>query len=491
VIHEAPGVDVFPPDLRRPNSWITYRFLLAYVSVFALVGTRMLAQPSFWRALIDTLILCVLCLFAWLLPDERGDRRALRLFSFFNFLFYGFVALLILALEAFPASLGSSRLQFIYQRVGGEPLEVLDHGILLAVIAQCTVLTVCAFARRRETRRRSWQSAVGFVDHPLILPTIVVAFVISNLAPNVVPIPIAEIVHTWGILLTGILALRLVRWMRGSSGVTTWLWIVALMAAVGLASGWRGRLIELVLLVVIVVVAERGRLPRRLVLFSALGLIMFLPWAVAYRSTLWYTDQGSGLEAVVNSAQVASRETASLSIKDRAVLTVQFLALRVGGQRIDELAGISAQPIRMHGSTIWPFLTSPIPRFFWPDKPALSPQLNKIAVVLKKSPSTDTTRTSMVWTQYTDLYLNFGVAGLVLGTLLLAIVLKWLNSSLLRDDARSPESVGTFVVLFTTFWGEQTIGMMFQFIVRMLLLFGLIGWLATTRGANRTVNNVS
>jgi hypothetical protein len=253
------------------------------------------------------------------------------------------------------------------------------------------------------------------------------------------------------------------------------------MAGVALFTGWKGRVIEVVILAIIVVVAERGRLPRRLILVSALALVMFIPWAIAYRTTLWFTDQGGGLDARLRSAQVASRETASMSIVDRTVLTVGYVALRVGGQRIDELAEISAEPVRMHGSTIWPFLASPIPRFLWPSKPSLSPQLNKIAVVLKRdagaaSASTDST-TSMVWTQYTDLYLNFGVLGLGIGVVLIAGFLRWLNSSLLRDEVRTPETVGAFVILFTPFWHEDTIGVVFQFVIQTLLIFWGLSWL--------------
>jgi hypothetical protein len=270
--------------------------------------------------------------------------------------------------------------------------------------------------------------------------------------------------------------------MRGLSEVGSWLWIVVLMAGVALFTGWKGRVIEVVILAIIVVVSERGRLPRRLILVSALALVLFIPWAIAYRGILWYTDQGGGLDARFKSAQLASRETASKSIIDRTVSTVGFVAFRVGGQRIDELAEISAEPVRMHGSTIWPFIASPIPRFLWPSKPSLSPQLDRIAVVLKQdagatSTSTEGVTTSMVWTQYTDLFLNFGVVGLGVGVLLIAGFIRWLNSSLLRDEVRTPETVGAFVILFTPFWHEDTIGMVFQFVIQTLLIFWGLSWL--------------
>jgi hypothetical protein len=477
--------EVVPSVEQRPGAWLTDSFLAGYFTCFIvllLAVARLLVSSLLLQAWIDGLVLCALCLFAWFLPDDDGDRRGLKLLSFFNFLYYGFVALLMVAMETWPDIFHPEIYRFLYSRVGGEPLAVLDRGILLAVMVQAIVLAVWATPQRQGRPRHLWQTVMEFVERPAILATTVVAFVVSSAAPQIVPLSIAHFLYLWGVLLSGILALRMVRWMRGLSEIGSWLWIIGLMAGVALFTGWKGPVIELVILAIIVVVAERGRLPRRLILVSALALVLFMPWAVAYRGILWHTDQGGGLDARLRSAQLASRETASMSIIDRTVSTVGFVAFRVGGQRIDELAEISAEPVRMHGSTIWPFIASPIPRFLWPSKPSLSPQLNKIAVVLKQdagaaSASTDSLATSMVWTQYTDLYLNFGVIGLAIGVLLIAGFLRWLNSSLLRDEVRTPETVGAFVILFTPFWHENTIGMVFQFVIQALLIFWGLSWL--------------
>jgi hypothetical protein len=477
--------DVVRPVGQRAEAWLTDSFLAGYFTSFIvllLAVARQFVGSLLLQTWIDGLILCALCLFAWFLPDEDSDRRGLRLLSFFNFLYYGLIALLMVAMETWPDVFHPESYPFLYRRVGGEPLAVLDRGILLAMMAQAIVLAVWASPQRRGRPRHLWHTVMEFVERPAILATTVVAFIVSNVAPQIVPLSIAHFLYLWGVMLSGILALRMVRWMRGLSEVRSWLWIVALMAGVALFTGWKGRVIEVVILAIIVVVSERGRLPRRLILVSALALVLFIPWAIAYKGILWYTDQGGGLDARLRSAQLASRETASMSVLDRSVLTVGFVAFRVGGQRIDELAEISDEPVRMHGSTIWPFLASPIPRFLWPSKPSLSPQLNKIAVVLKRdagaaSTSTDNVTTSMVWTQYTDLYLNFGVVGLGVGVLLIAGFLRWLNSSLLREEVRTPETVGAFVILFTPFWHEATIGMVFQFVIQTLLVFWGLSWL--------------
>jgi len=430
------------------------------------------------RSVLDGAILLLLCVWPLTWRDDHGDRRTLKLLSFFSAVFFAVVGLMLIAFEVWPDALKPETTALLYRRVGGDPLAVLDKGLLLMVVVQAIFLAIWALPRRRESSWSAWQPLGEFFDRPMVVSTTVLAYAASEIGRSSIPAALYNVVVVWGLLLNVAIAVRLVRWLRGEGDLKTWMALVLIKAGVGLFTGWRGRLLELAALLLIVYLAERGRLPVRWLLATGLVfMFLLLPFLIGYRSVLWGSDS-NGLSSRIDAASAAFEDDPSGSWSDRFLTSYRFLAQRLGGERIDELSGVAAQNVRLNGGSLWPFLTAPIPRAIWPTKPVLSPELNKIAVVLKKSPSAGSSNltTSMVWTQYTDMYLNFGLGGIVVGSILLGLYCRWLGRQLLRTSIRTPETVGMFVVMFGPFWGEFTLGYVFQTEVQLFMLLAVVYW---------------
>ena len=453
------------------------RTITAYFIGLGLVTARVVSSSHFRVAVLDGILLVYLCWVVWLLPDRSGRFRSLKLLTIFNCIYFGIMGLMLLVMEAQPSVFRPETLGLLYRKVGGDPIANLDRGLLLALTAQ-VMLTVAFLIplpapRTRNTSQRGLSVVMSWLERPVVLVSITLAFVVSRVWPDHVPLVGAQLVYVWGTLFEAVLAMRLVRWLRDrplrAEKALRWLWIVVMIVAAGLYSGWRGRLIELAALLVIALVADRGEIRLRWIAIGSLAFgLLIVPWSITYRSILW-GGPDEGLAGRIRAGQIATQETASLSLHDRALTSFSFVGLRVGSQRIDELSGVAAQSTRLNGRSIWPFLAGPVPRAVWQSKPQMSPQLNVIAHSLGKGQPSDF-GTSMVWTQYTDLVLNFGTMGLLVGAFILGLFARWLNSVFLVAGRRTPEAVGLFTLFFSPLWREHPVGLVYQLEVQFLII---------------------
>lgn len=462
---------------------LSLKGLAAYFLGVILIGVRIFSSSLFLVAVLDGILLIYLCAAVWVLSDLAGQLRALKLLSLFNAIYYGIVGLMLLAMEAYPGVFHIEALGLLYRRVGGDPIANLDRGFLLALTAQVALTAAFLFPLARRRPRSMCPSQLVKVmprlERRVVLASVTLAYIVSRVWPDHLPLAAAHVVTAWGTLFEAMLAMRLVRWLRKKPGrvreACSWAWIATVIVAVALYTGWRGRVIELATLMVIAAVADRGKVPLRWVAVGALAFGLFIiPWSIMYRPILW-GGPDEGLAARSRAAQIAAQQIAGMSLQDRASLSFSFVAVRVGGQRIDELSGMAAQPTRLHGESIWPFVLAPVPRALWPSKPQISPELNVIAHTLGKGEPTDF-QTSTVWTQYTDLVLNFDVVGLLVGSLILGFLARWLNSVFLVVGRRTPEAVGLFTLFFGPLWREYPVGFVYQLEVQFLLMLAAI-WL--------------
>jgi hypothetical protein len=437
---------------------------------------------------LDGVLLVYLGWAVWTLPDRIGRFRALKLLSLFNAIYYGIVGLMLLVMEAHPDVFHPVTLGLLYREVGGDPIANLDQGLLLALAAQIALIVAFMLPLPAVTPGRVRPSqlteVMSWLERPGVLASITLAYVVSRVWPEELPLALANVVAVWGTLLEAVLAMRLVRWLRErpgrARGVGGWIWIVIVIVAVVLYTGWRGRLIELAALLVIAAVADRGQLRLRWIAVGSLAFgLLIIPWSVAYRSILWDTPNG-GVASRIRAGVAATEETTDVTLQERALSSFSFVAVRVGGQRIDELSGMAAQSTRLHGGSIWPYVAAPVPRAIWPSKPQISPQLNVIAHALGKGEPSDL-QTSVVWTQYTDLVLNFGAIGLLVGALILGLFARRLNSSFLVAGRRTPEAVGLFTLFFGPLWREYPVGLVYQLEVQFLLVVLIVAFLALGR----------
>lgn len=455
---------------------ISFRGIAAYLVGVALVAARAWSSSPFSAAVLDGVLLVYLCGVVCAVSDPRGRLRALKLLSVFNAAYYGVVGLVLLAMEARADVFHPERLGLLY-RMSGDPIATLDRGLLLAMVAQIALTVAFVFrgAARpiRGLRPSRFANVVAWAERPSVLSSIALAYIVSRVWPQHLPLVIAHVTSAWGTLLEAVLAMRFVRWLRErdrrARKARTWVWIASAIGMVALYTGWRGRLVELAVLLVICTVADRGRVPLRWIALGSLAFGLFLtPWSIAYRSILW-GGPDEGLASRVEAAKAAFSQTAGMNLRERAVESLTFIGVRVGGQRIDELAGIAAQQARLGGGSIWTFLAAPVPRALWPSKPEISPQLNVIARALGKG-APDDLQTSMVWTQYTDLVLNYGTIGLVIGALILGFLARYLNSAFLVTGRRTPAAVGAFVLFFGPLWRENPVALVYQLEVQFLLM---------------------
>jgi hypothetical protein len=203
----------------------------------------------------------------------------------------------------------------------------------------------------------------------------------------------------------------------------------------GLVSGMKGLLLQNFIIVALVSSFVRGRLNLRWLVIPFFALVLFYPLSDAYRSIVRGRDpeEVTSFKAAARAARTAFMEVApaganagyswreglSRTLRRMDLLTsvAQVLAL---GPRADLLKGNE----RWWMLPIYPF----IPRFLWRSKPILN-EGGRFTVALRGGSEDVLSAGSGTAVTYPgDLYLRFGLPGILVGMFVLGVVAQWFTN---------------------------------------------------------------
>jgi hypothetical protein len=265
-----------------------------------------------------------------------------------------------------------------------------------------------------------------------------------------------------------------------------------------LLSGSRATLLHAVIAVGCAYAAARRPLTLAgLARFAAL-IVVSVVLGMAYGSTFRATK---GQEANVSLASQARYAAATVQQLARRGPGAQatFVGQRLA-ERLDQLSSVAvivanAERLRdqerrlgLHDNILQAAKTSLVPRFLWPDKPAVSPPRAFAALYFRYAGS------SFALTPVGDLLRNFGPWGILPGMALLGLVLRCLYAALLETHAvPSLGRAGLYYLLLVSVSYEDTYAVLLPTLLRVgcvgvLALAGVSLWLwASTRAAARPV----
>lgn len=205
--------------------------------------------------------------------------------------------------------------------------------------------------------------------------------------------------------------------------------LVAVDVAFGFASGFKGAFVAGVIMLLICYGKYRPRLPWKPLLVYVVLILVSVPFNLKFRS-LAQEKQGEGSLALTS--QALSQTVSDKGSTSDAIATWAPTRLR----QIDNVAVVVRDTPRLHpmlhGRDL---LISPavvlIPRALWPEKPVVATGLDFAREYLGQR-STVTSSTGV--TQIGDLFRNFGLAGVVIGMVLLGMIFGGLSRAVQRTS---------------------------------------------------------
>jgi hypothetical protein len=232
----------------------------------------------------------------------------------------------------------------------------------------------------------------------------------------------------------------------------SWLPLLALMpvAFYALTSGVKGE-IALVSLPVLLPAIRKLNLTRSLLLggFLVFTVMFVFPYTRAWRDANWFGLGGTeNADIWTVSSSVFSRWQQEGPLAMAAEGATHWMS-RVSSAEAGGLVMMIADRDGPIGAeTIEGFLTIFIPRFLWPDKPAYAPGA-WFTWYLGEAPSPETATSSTAMMLPTELYWMYGIVGVSLGMLLLAVLNFhiWRYLNLKAAQGRMVPSVALFALL--------------------------------------------
>jgi hypothetical protein len=230
----------------------------------------------------------------------------------------------------------------------------------------------------------------------------------------------------------------------------TWRWLAALAVypVIGLLlSGFLSYAAKAVLIVcsgLIISTRSRWRVVAGIILTTVLGLTVFVNYFVnrdAIRSAVW---GGAPIEERIDVVMAAVTHFELFNLSNEKHLMALEIRLNQNffvGRAVQRIE--AGEVNYLYGRSVWEALLSVIPRVLWPEKPVFagSPAIVAEMTGLALSPTT-----SWGVGQVMELYINFGIPGLVAGFLLLGWLLGTLDRKAAAAEIRG--DLGRVILFF-------------------------------------------
>ena len=268
--------------------------------------------------------------------------------------------------------------------------------------------------------------------------------------------------------------LQLTGWLGWLGKAFLWGFLVPVRMAAGLATGLSGQAIGTVIPIVILYSSLRRRLPWAVIAAGFLGVMFVHSVEMPFRALTWKGGALSG---------ASSAEKAELMGK---------LALRAanGGMPYEDLFQATLGRLNMatmfamtvsetpsfvpywQGATYYPILFKPIPRILYPEKPkeatggAFGHRYNTL------DPSDH--ETSINLPQLVELYINFGIAGVVVGMFLFGVLFQCVLSLFVHEGMGFGALIGASFIAAQFFNLESATSMMLGGVLWGVVFLGLL-----------------
>src|SRR5579863_588705 len=246
----------------------------------------------------------------------------------------------------------------------------------------------------------------------------------------------------------------------------------------GALSGMKTGLFRSFLLVAVIVSIARAKLEKKLIAAVLLGIVLIYPMQQRYRSML----RGGEVDTrQVGALEHAGSTAAQEAVQEESTWTGWIesgWALTMG--RLDLLQAMAIttsldpwQVSRVQGDEHWwmvPFYPF-VPRFIWPTKPILN-RGQKLSILLGAGSGTSTTLT------YTgDLYMDWGLPGLLVGMCALGLISQWVTNFIVgRPGKRELFLYANFFLIAANVY-EGDWFLVWVSLLKWIVLISILGYL--------------
>lgn len=347
-----------------------------------------------------------------------------------------------------PLVWGEHQIQF-FGRSHPIPHEAIDTAMTAAVVG---VAMMCTGYYSRFARGGKIRELVEFQSTPRSHYYLYAVLIVGLMAERSVarltafagealrqPLAIAV-----GVLPLAVYALLVLEYQRGR---VTWLWHIIIPAyflaavTVGVASGWLGSAVAIVLITVVAYAMKRRRMPR-LALGVIFVIVLFLePGKQTFRERYWSNAEQAGattraLDWFSESARMwntAFSGGSSQAWTDLAMRTVSRLDLLT--QTANVLDRTPSMVPYQYGKLYQYFLVTYIPRVLWPEKPSMNEANRWYQVSYGLTSEERLDSVSIACGFLAEGYINFGWPGLLGIMFSVGIFLAWFERAFLSPGA--------------------------------------------------------
>lgn len=233
-------------------------------------------------------------------------------------------------------------------------------------------------------------------------------------------------------------------YMRGNSSRWDKYLIAAFLLVrivVGIASGWLGVLLAILIICGAIYISERRRIPALIVALTVASVLFFQVGKEEFRKTYWTEEeQGGKLERVefwINASlekwDDALSNPSSKTIKDATYPSLGRVALLTQAADVIDLTP-SVVPYQ-YGSLYTYLVIGFIPRFFWPDKPSVNEANQFYQVAYGVTDESNLGKVSIAIGMLTESYINFGWFGVFPIMFLLGVFLDFYQKTSLSTSS--------------------------------------------------------
>lgn len=209
----------------------------------------------------------------------------------------------------------------------------------------------------------------------------------------------------------------------------------------GMSSGWLGAFVSLVVVMSLVYLAEKRRLPMTALVLVAAFTLFFQVGKVEFRREYWQTNSDAGRSEKIgfwiNRSMDVWGEVLSNPSSDtiREALEPSLTRVSLLTQTANVIDQTPSVVPYQYGSLYYYMAITLIPRFVWPDKPSVNEANRFYQVAYGLTGEDELDDVSIAVGVLTESYINFGWIGVVVLMFLLGIVLEFYQRTFLAPDS--------------------------------------------------------
>lgn len=256
--------------------------------------------------------------------------------------------------------------------------------------------------------------------------------------------------------------------------------LVATIFARGLSSGWMGPVVAAALVLGLVYVLERRRIPWQVVTVVFLVMAFLQPGKSDYRKTYWGESQSvnaqdTGIARIgfwLSTSYTRWRDALLSPSGDQTVRSM-LSDLERRQSLLDQTANViqmTPSLVPYQGVTPYMYLAAAgIPRVLWPNKPSMN-EANRFYQRTYLHANDSDIRTSISVGFLTEAYMSAGIPGVVFILVLIGIMLNLLRQICLRPDSGSLLQALGIVLLLNFLQVESQASVLFSNIFQVTLV---------------------